>query len=66
MSKKHKISYLRSRIMIDNESIELLLDIIASNKLETHNEASVLAALALNISKQIGKNNKKIGILLKI
>jgi len=66
MSKKHKISYLRSRIMVDNESIELLLDIIASDKLENLNEASVLAGLALNISKQIRKNNEKIGIMLRL
>jgi hypothetical protein len=64
MGKKRKIIYLRDRIMIDIEKINLLLDFIASNRIETINEASILASIALDKGKQISKNNEKIGKFL--
>jgi len=64
MSKKRELYYLRSRIMIDIEQITLLLNFISSNKTETLVEASILANIALAKSKNICKNNEKIGKIL--
>lgn len=64
MSKKHKIIYLRNKIMIDIEKVTLLLDIIASDRVENLKETSILANIALFKSKQISKNNEKIGKIL--
>lgn len=64
MSKKRKISYLRDRIMVDIEKISLLLDIIASNRTENLKESSILANIALSKSKQISRNNEKIGKIM--
>ena len=66
MSKKRKIRYLRDRIMVDIEQINLLLDIIASDKVENLKESSILASIALGKGEQIVKNNEKIGKLLNI
>ena len=66
MGKRRKIFYLRNRIMIDVEQINLLLDIIASDRVENLNESSILASIALGKGKQISKNNEKMGKLLKI
>lgn len=65
MGKKSKIKYLRDRIMINAEKVNVLLDIISSNRIDTVNEASVLASIAQNNINEISKNNEKIGILLK-
>lgn len=64
MSKKYKISYLRERIMCDVEKVNLLLEIITSYRTETPTEAVILANLALAKSKNIRKNNEKIGKIL--
>ena len=64
MNKKRKISYLRERIMCDIEKINVLLELITSYRAETHKEAVILARLALSKSKQIDKNNEKIGKIL--
>ncbi len=66
MGKRRKIFYLRNRIMIDVEQINLLLYIIASDRVENLNESSILANIALKKGKQISKNNEKMGKLLKI
>ena len=52
--------------MIDIEKLTLLLNIIASDKTETLNDASILASTAIEKCKQIAKNNQKIGIILKL
>ncbi len=64
MGKKHKISYLRDKIMIDIEKVNLLLNILASDRVENLNEASILASIALGKGKQISKNNEKLANLL--
>lgn len=64
MNKKHKISYLRERIMCDIEKINVLLELITSYRAETHKEAVILARLALAKSRNINKNNEKIGKIL--
>lgn len=64
MNKKHKISYLRERIMCDIEKVNLLLEIIASDRIEDLREAYILASIALFKGKQISKNNEKIGKIL--
>jgi len=64
MSKKRELYYLRSRIMIDIEQINLLLDYISTFKTETLAEASILASIALAKGKSIGKNNEKISKIL--
>ena len=64
MSKKRKISYLREMIMCDIEKVKLLLKIITFDKVESLKEAQILANLALLKSKQIDRNNEKIGKIL--
>lgn len=64
MGKKRKIRYLRERIMIDIDKINLLLELIVSRKIENLKDACVLASIALAKSKRIDKNNEKIGTLL--
>lgn len=64
MSKKHKISYLREKIMVDIQDINLLLDLITSYRVETFAEVLTLANIALSKGKQINKNNEKIGKIL--
>jgi hypothetical protein len=64
MSKKHKISYLRSKIMTDIEQVNLLLNFITSYKTETLAEAAILANIALVKGKNISRNNEKIGKIL--
>ncbi|MDD3436364.1 MAG: hypothetical protein PHC64_04335 [Candidatus Gastranaerophilales bacterium] len=64
MSNRHKIIYLRNRIMIDIEKVILLLDVIASDRIETIKEASILARTAWEKCRQINKNNQKIGKIL--
>ena len=59
MGKKHKISYLRDKIMIDIEKVNLLLNILASDRVENLNEASILASIALGKGKQSAKIMKK-------
>lgn len=64
MNKKQKIYYLRNKIMCDVEKLNVLLEIITSNRAGTYNEAVILASLALAKSKQIDRNNEKIGKIL--
>lgn len=64
MSKKRKISYLREKIMIDIQDVNLLLDLITSYRIDTFAEVIILANIALEKGKQINKNNKKIGKIL--
>lgn len=64
MSKEKKLYNLRERIMCDIEKINVLLEIITSYRTETHKEAIILARLALAKSRNIGKNNEKIGKIL--
>lgn len=64
MSKKYKISYLREKIMVDIQDINLLLDLITSYRVETFAEVLTLANIALSKGKQINKNNEKIGKIL--
>jgi hypothetical protein len=65
LNKKHKLCYLRSRIMTDISQINLLLDFITSYKIETLAEAAILADIALAKGKNISRNNEKIGKILK-
>jgi hypothetical protein len=64
MSKKRQISYLREKIMCDIEKVNVLLEIITSYRTETYKEAVILARLALAKSRNISKNNEKIGKIL--
>lgn len=64
MNKKHKISYLREKIMIDIQDINLLLDLITSYRVETFAEVMILANIAQAKGKRINKNNEKIGKIL--
>lgn len=64
MSRKRKISYLREKIMIDIQDINLLLDLIVSYRVETFAEAMTLANMALAKGKRIDQNNRKIGKIL--
>lgn len=66
MSKKQKLYYLRSKIMYEIEQVNLLLDFIASEKIETLIEAIIVARIALVKAKNISKNNEKIGKILKL
>lgn len=61
MGKKKKLYHLHSKIGTDIEQVNLLLDFIASDKVDTLIEASILADIALNKTKNIDKNNEKIG-----
>jgi len=65
MGQKRELCYLRTKIMIDMEQINLLLDFISSFRVETLAEASILASLALTKGKNISRNNEKIGKILK-
>ena len=64
MSKKRKVSYLSERISWDIETINILLEIITTDRVENLIEAQVLADLALFKSKQIDRKNEKIGKIL--
>ena len=64
MSKKRKISYLREMIMCDIEKVNLLLEIIASDKVDSTLETYILASIALEKGKRIDKNTEKIGKIL--
>lgn len=64
MSKKKKISYLTERMSYDIEVVNVLLEIIASDRTENVIEVQILAGLALCKGKQIDKNNYKIGKIL--
>ncbi len=66
MSRKCKISYLRSRIMVDIEYVNTILDVIVSDRLENKKEVMLLAEIALGKGKNIDRNNQKIGKILKI
>ena len=65
MSKRQKIYYLKSQIMIDAEKINLLLQILHSEKIDSLKESYILAGIALDKCIQISKNNEKIGKILK-
>lgn len=65
MKKKRKIYYLKGRIMQDIEKVNLILDIIASDRVENLKETSILASIALFKGRQISKNNEKIGKILE-
>ncbi len=64
MSKKRQLEYFREKIMCDVQEVNLLLSIIASYRVETLDEAVVLADVALSRTKSIGKNNERIGEIL--
>lgn len=65
MGKKREISYLRDRIMIDIDYVNTFLEFIASDRLETMKEIMLFANIALAKGKNIDKNNRKIGKILK-
>ena len=64
MSKKREISYLNERISWDIETVNVLLEIIADDRVENLMEAQVLASLALFKGRQIDKKNEKIDRIL--
>lgn len=64
MSKKKKIAYLTERISYDIEAVNVLLEMIASDRTENLIEVQILAGLALLKSKEIDKNNDKIDTIL--
>lgn len=65
MSKKKKISYLTERISYDIEVVNVLLEIISSDRTENILEIQILAGLALCKGKQIDKKNEKIAKILR-
>ena len=65
MGKKRKISYLIERISWDIETVNVLLEIITTDRVENLMEAQVLANLALFKGRQIDIKNEKIGKILK-
>lgn len=65
MGKKREISYLRDRIMIDIDYVNTFLEFIVSDRLETMKEIMLFANIALAKGKNIDKNNRKIGKILK-
>jgi len=64
MGKKGKVIYLSERITEDISDINLLLDLIASDKIETIAEMMTLADIALERGKRLDRNNEKIGKIL--
>lgn len=64
MGKRGKILRLREEIMSDIYDINLLLDFIVSNRVDTFAEAMALADIALEKGKRIDINNEKIGKIL--
>jgi hypothetical protein len=64
MGKRSKILRLKEKIMLDIYDINLLLNLIASDKLEKFAEIMTLADIALEKRKRICINNEKIGKIL--
>lgn len=64
MGKRSKVLYLRGKIMQDIYDVNLLLDLITSDKIEKFSDVMVLCSMALKKGKRIDKNNEKIGKIL--
>lgn len=65
MGKRGKILRLREKIMSDIQGVNILLDLIDADKIETLAGIRVLVNIALERGKRIDKNNKKIGRILR-
>lgn len=64
MGKRSKILRLREGIMIDIYDINLVLDLITSDKVEKSADVMALCGIALKKGKRIDRNNQKIGKIL--
>lgn len=64
MGKKGKVLRLREKIMADIGDINILLDLITSDKVETLADIMALSNIALERGKRIDINNEKIGKIL--
>lgn len=64
MGKRGKILRLKEKIMLDIYDVNLLLRLIASDKIEKFSEIMTLADIALERGKRININGEKIGKIL--